>query len=72
MTTYNKEYFNKKYILNYCYKNYTELGDEEYDTIEEAQAVADQAFDNDADIRAIEIYEYNLVNTMQRVSRKKD
>lgn len=69
---YNKEYFDKKYILNYCYRSWTELGDEECDTIEEAQAVADRAFDEDEDLVAVEIYEYNLVNTMQRVSRKKD
>jgi hypothetical protein len=60
-----------KYVLNYCYKNWTELGNEEYDTIEEAQAVANQDFDDDTELKAVEIYECNLVNTMKRASRKK-
>jgi len=69
---YIEGYFNKKYILNYCYANYTELGDEEYDTIEEAQAMVNEAFDEDEDLVAVEIYELNLVNNMKKVNRKKD
>ena len=60
-----------KYVLNYCYKDWTELGDGEYDTIDEAQAVANQDLDDDTELKAVEIYECNLVNTMKKTSRKK-
>ena len=54
------------YVLEYCFRTFSELSDEEFDNVEEAKEYAQNRINEDNDLECINILSVNYEDTVRK------